>query len=54
MHAKLYLKNLMVRENLGDLHIGRKVILKLILKKYDVHMWTRLIWLRIKVSCSLF
>jgi hypothetical protein len=38
------------RKHLGDLGIDGRIILKLILEKYDVMMSTGLIWLRIGTS----
>jgi hypothetical protein len=33
---------------LGDLDIDGRIVLLLILKKYDMRKWARLIWLRIR------
>jgi hypothetical protein len=51
MHIKSWLGNLKGRDHyLGDLSIGERIILKFILKKQDVRVWTGFIWLRIRSS----
>jgi hypothetical protein len=42
----------MGRDHLSDLGIGGRIILKYTLKKEDVRVWTRFIWLRIGSSVS--
>lgn len=46
MRTKLFLEYLKGRHNSEDLDIDVKIILKLILGKLDVRMWTRFIWHR--------
>jgi hypothetical protein len=40
------LENLKGRDHLGDLGVDGKIILKRILGKQDVRMWTAFIWLK--------
>jgi hypothetical protein len=42
------------RGHLGDLNIDGRIILKWLIKKYVVRMWTDFMWLRIGSSGSLF
>jgi hypothetical protein len=45
MHRKCKSEVLKGRDHLGDLDVDLKVILKWILKKYDMKVWTALLWL---------
>jgi len=47
-------ENLKERDNLEDLHIDGRIILKLILNECNVRMWTEFSWLRIGQSGGLF
>jgi hypothetical protein len=49
MNTKFYLRNLKERDHLGDLIIARKIILKWILQKYSIMIWSEFIWLRIGI-----
>jgi hypothetical protein len=42
---KFWWESLKGRDHLEDLDIDRRIILKCILGKYGVRMWTRFIWL---------
>jgi hypothetical protein len=52
MHTEFQSKNLKGRDHLEDLSIDGSVILKCVLKKYGVRMWTGFIWLRIGSSAD--
>jgi hypothetical protein len=41
------------KDMLGELGVDGRIILKLILKNYDVRMWTRFVWFRIESSSRL-
>jgi len=47
-------KNLKERVHLEDISVEVKIILKWILEKCDVSVWTGLIWLEIETSGGLF
>jgi len=49
IHTTFQLEYLIRRDHLGDLGIAG-IILKCILNKYGVKMWTGFIWLRIGMS----
>jgi hypothetical protein len=53
MHAKFWLESLKVRDHSEDLSVDWKIILKRILGKYDLKMFTGLIWLKIGASGGL-
>jgi len=42
-----YWRNLRERKHLGDPSIGGRIIIRLIFRKWNVGLWTGLIWLRI-------
>jgi hypothetical protein len=42
------------RDHYEHLEVGERIKLKCILKKYDVALWTRLIWLRIGTRGEFF
>jgi hypothetical protein len=44
------LENLKRRDHLRDLRVYGRIILKCILKKQDVRVWTGFIWLRIETA----
>jgi hypothetical protein len=44
--------NLMVRGHLEDPGVDGRTILRWIFRKWDVGVWTGLIWLRIKTGCE--
>jgi hypothetical protein len=43
----------MWRDHLGELYVDSRMILKGILKKYNLRVWTGFIWLRIGSSGML-
>jgi hypothetical protein len=47
------LENLKGRNHLGELGVDRRIMLKLILKKYDMRVWTEFNWLRVGSSGRL-
>jgi hypothetical protein len=47
------LENLKGRDHLGDTDIDRMMIIKLILKKYGVRVWTGFMWLRLGFGSRL-
>jgi len=51
MHTGLCWVNLKEGDHLEDLRVDGRVILKLILKKYDGRAWTGFNWLRIVRRC---
>jgi hypothetical protein len=50
MHTKCLSKNLKKRDHLGYLVIDAMIMLKLILKKQGVRVWTGFTCLRIRIS----
>jgi hypothetical protein len=46
-------ESLKERDLQEDLDVGRRIILKWILERYDGMVWTALIWLRIRTSGEL-
>jgi hypothetical protein len=53
MHTEFWLENLEGRNHLGDLSIDERIILKWILKKQGMRMWTGFMWLRIRTNSRL-
>ena len=47
MYTGFWWGNLRVRDHLGDLGVNGRIILRWILRKYDVAVWTGSIWPRI-------
>jgi hypothetical protein len=47
LHAVFWWEDLMEKEHLEDPGLDRKIILKLIFKKWHGKIWTGVIWLRI-------
>jgi hypothetical protein len=47
VHAGFWWGNLMERDNLEDVGVDWRIILKLIFKTWDGEAWTGLFWLRI-------
>jgi hypothetical protein len=47
MHTKFWLENMKERDHLEDLLVDGSIILKSILNKQGVRVWTGLIWFRI-------
>jgi hypothetical protein len=45
---RVWRKNLRERNHLVDQGVDRKIILRWILRKLDVRVWTRLSWLRME------
>jgi hypothetical protein len=45
VHTRLWWGDLKERDHLEDLGIDRRVVLKCILKKWDVEVWAGLTWL---------
>jgi hypothetical protein len=52
MHIHIYLEYLKGRRRFGDLTVGGRIILKRVLNKKYVRVWTEFIWLRIRTSGS--
>jgi len=50
VHIGVWWGNLRDRDNLGDVRIDGKIILKSIFKEWDEETWKRLLWLRIGKS----
>ena len=46
MHTGFWWGDLKERDHLEDLEVDRRIVLKWILKKWDVEVWTELTWLR--------
>jgi hypothetical protein len=53
MYTEFWWGNLRERENLEDLDMDGRIILKGAFKKLDVEAWTGLIWLRIGTGGGL-
>ena len=47
VHRGLWWGNLRERDHVGDLGVDGRIILRWIFRKWNVGVWTRLIWLRI-------
>ena len=53
MTSSFWWRKVSERDYLEDLGIDGTIILKCILKKYDVRSWTGLVWLKIGISGGL-
>jgi len=53
VYAGFWLGNLMVRGHLEDPGVDGRIILRWIFSKWDVGVWTGLIWLKIRTGCGL-
>jgi hypothetical protein len=53
MHTTFFVGNMNGRHHLGDISVDGRIILKRILNKYGVMMWTGFIWLRTGSSGEL-
>jgi hypothetical protein len=53
IHTRFWLENCKGRNHLEDLDIDGKLLLELILEKWDGKVWTGCIWLRIGTSGRL-
>jgi hypothetical protein len=47
MHIGFWWKSQKVRDHYEGIHVGGRLIQKLMLEKYDGEIWTGFIWLRI-------
>jgi hypothetical protein len=47
---KIFVRSPEGRDNMGELGVGGKVILKWVLRKHDVNIFIRFIWFRIQSS----
>jgi hypothetical protein len=48
MHTEFFWGNREGRDHLGHIGVDGKIILKSIIKKYDVRVWTGFNWVRTK------
>jgi hypothetical protein len=48
MHRRYWWGNLKERDHLEDVGVGRRIILKVILKKWDGRTWIGFLWLRMR------
>jgi hypothetical protein len=53
MHVTFWLENMKGRDHLGEVSIGGRLTLKLILKKQSGRMWIGFTWLRTGTSGML-
>jgi hypothetical protein len=54
VHTGLWWGNLKKRDNLEDLSVDGRIILKFIFKKWDCgEAWNKLIWIRMRTRCGL-
>jgi hypothetical protein len=54
VHAKFWLESVQAREDLKDLDIGGRIILKSTFSKFGGMVWTRFVWLRMETSGWFF
>jgi hypothetical protein len=53
MHTEFWWGNVKDRDSREDMGLCRKIVLKLILKKWDMRAWTGFVWLRIGTCGAL-